>query len=140
MWHCLTPALARRRERGTLLKREDAMSEEAKQPTGPDLAEGVPIADLADGAILQGHVGEDAVLLVRRGTEFFAVGAACTHYHGPLGEGLVVDDTIRCPWHHACFSLRTGQAMHAPAFDTVPCWRVEQQGDRVVLREKLPAA
>jgi NADPH-dependent 2,4-dienoyl-CoA reductase/sulfur reductase-like enzyme/nitrite reductase/ring-hydroxylating ferredoxin subunit len=115
------------------------MSEEAKQPTGPDLAEGVPIADLADGAPLQGHVGEEAVLLVRRGAEFFAVGAACTHYHGPLGEGLVVDDTIRCPWHHACFSLRTGEAVRAPAFDAIPRWRVVRQGDRVALREKLAA-
>jgi 3-phenylpropionate/trans-cinnamate dioxygenase ferredoxin reductase subunit len=116
------------------------MSDEAKQPTGPDLAEGVPIADLADGVPLQGHVGAETALLVRRGAEFFAIGAACTHYHGPLGEGLVVDDTIRCPWHHACFSLRTGEALRAPAIDAIPRWRVERQGDRVALREKLPAA
>lgn len=113
------------------------MSEDAKQPSGPDLASGLAIADLADGAMLQGHVGEEAVLLARRGEEVFAVGAACTHYHGPLPEGLMVGDTVRCPWHHACFSLRTGEAVRAPAFDPLPRWRVERQGDRVVVREKL---
>ena len=105
------------------------MSEDAKTPSGPDLAAGIAFDDLADGAMLQGHVGEDAVLLARRGDELFAVGALCTHYHGPLAEGLLVGDTVRCPWHHACFSLRTGEAVRAPAFDPLPRWRVQRQGD-----------
>ncbi|MCI0431585.1 MAG: FAD-dependent oxidoreductase [Rhodospirillales bacterium] len=116
------------------------MSEKAKKPSGPDLAEGIEITEIADGALVQGHVGEDAVLLARRGEEVFAVGAACTHYHGPLAEGLMVGDTVRCPWHHACFSLRTGEAVRAPAFDPIPRWRVDRQGARVYVREKLPAA
>ena len=116
------------------------MSENAKQPSGPDLATGVAIADIADGAMLQGHVGEEAVLLARRGDELFAVGAFCTHYHGPLAEGLMVGDTVRCPWHHACFSLRTGEAVRAPAFDPLPRWRVQRESDRVFVREKQAAS
>jgi len=112
------------------------MSEDAK-PSGPDLAAGIPFADLADGAMLQGHAGGDAVLLARRGGEIFAVGALCTHYHAPLADGLMVGDTVRCPWHHACFSLRTGAAVRAPAFDPLPRWRIQREGDRVFVREKL---
>jgi NADPH-dependent 2,4-dienoyl-CoA reductase/sulfur reductase-like enzyme/nitrite reductase/ring-hydroxylating ferredoxin subunit len=115
------------------------MSEKPKESSGPDLAEGIAIADIADGALVRGHVGADAVLIARKGEEFFAVGAACTHYHGPLVEGIMVGDTVRCPWHHACFSLRTGEAVRAPAFDRISCWRVERNGARVFVREKLPA-
>src|SRR5690349_23422782 len=94
----------------------------------PDLTNGVPESDLADGGVLVGQVGDEAVLLVRRGREIFAIGATCTHYGGPLGEGLIVGDTVRCPWHHACFSLRTGEALAAPALNATSFWRVEQHG------------
>ena len=116
------------------------MSEGQSQPSGPDLALGLAFAQLADGAMLLGHVGDRAVLLARRGQEVFAIGATCTHYGGPLAEGLFVDDTVRCPWHHACFSLRTGEALRPPALNPVSCWRVERQGDRIFVREKGAAA
>jgi NADPH-dependent 2,4-dienoyl-CoA reductase/sulfur reductase-like enzyme/nitrite reductase/ring-hydroxylating ferredoxin subunit len=102
-----------------------------------DLRQGFLIRDLADGAMALGQVdGEDAIL-VRNGDEFFAVGANCTHYHATLSEGLVVGDTVRCPLHHACFSLRSGEALRAPAFDPIPHWRTEVIGDQVFVREKL---
>ncbi|HLN09327.1 MAG TPA: FAD-dependent oxidoreductase, partial [Xanthobacteraceae bacterium] len=102
----------------------------------PDLTQGLAAADLVDGVALVGHVGDEQVLLVRRGTEVFALGAQCTHYHGPLVEGLVVDGTVRCPWHHACFDLRTGEALRAPAFDPIACWSVERRDGRIFVREK----
>jgi len=98
---------------------------------GPDLSAGIPLGDLADGAMLLGHADGQAVLLARRGDEIFAIGATCTHYSGPLAEGLMVDDTVRCPWHHACFSLRTGEAVGAPALNPVACWTVERAGERI---------
>ena len=113
-------------------------SSEAK-PAGPDLALGVAIGSLPDGAMLPGHVGEEAVLLARRGNEFFAIGATCSHYSGPLAEGLLVEETVRCPWHHACFSLRTGEALHAPALSPVSCWWVEQSEGQVFVRRKKQA-
>ena len=94
------------------------MSEESKL-TGRDFSQGVPLADIAEGGMLFGHVADEPVLLPCSGGEIFAIGAECTHYHGPLAEGLRVGDTIRCPCHHACFSLRTGEALRAPALDPV---------------------
>jgi NADPH-dependent 2,4-dienoyl-CoA reductase/sulfur reductase-like enzyme/nitrite reductase/ring-hydroxylating ferredoxin subunit len=110
---------------------------ESKQAEKPDLRKGVPAGDLPDGGMRLGVVDGEDVIVVRRGDEYFAVGASCTHYHGPLAEGLVVEDTVRCPWHHACFSLRTGEALRAPALDPVACFRVEKTGDTVFVREKL---
>jgi apoptosis-inducing factor 3 len=108
------------------------------EATARDLTRGIPISELADGVIVAGRVGDDDVLVVRKGEDIFAVGARCTHYHGPLAEGLVVGDTVRCPWHHACFSLRTGEAVRTPALDPVACWRVDQQDGQIYVREKLP--
>ena len=115
------------------------MTETKGVPT-PDLTAGIDVGDLPDGGHLTGHVGEEEVLLVRRGGTILAVGAHCTHYHGPLADGLVVGDTVHCPWHHACFSLKTGEAVRAPALDPIACWRVERAGNTVTIREKLPAA
>jgi len=115
------------------------MAEDAAKPSGPDLAQGIPLTEIHDGGMLVGHVGDDEVLLVRRGTKVFAVGAHCTHYHGPLAEGIVVDDTVRCPWHHARFDLHTGEAIAAPAFDALACWEVEREGDTVFVRRKREA-
>ena len=110
---------------------------EQTAPKGPDFTQGVPVKDIADGGMVGGHVGDDAVLVARRGNEFFAIGATCSHYGGPLAEGLVVGDTVRCPWHHACFSLRTGEALAAPAFNPMTCWRIEKRDDKIFVREKL---
>ncbi|HTM38484.1 MAG TPA: FAD-dependent oxidoreductase [Terriglobales bacterium] len=106
-------------------------------PRMPDLKQGISATSLPDDAKLLGVIDGEDVLLVRRGAEFFAVGAHCTHYHGPLADGLTVQDTVRCPWHHACFSLRTGEAVRAPALDPISCWRVERVGDMIFVREKI---
>ena len=113
---------------------------DASKRSGPDLKAGITETDLADRAMLVGHVDEESVLLARRGSEVFAIGATCTHYGGPLGEGLMVEDTVRCPWHHACFSLRTGEALAAPALTATSCWRVECRAGRVFVREKAAEA
>jgi len=106
---------------------------------GPDLTAGVAHGDLRDGEPLLGHVGDEAVILVRRGEEVFAIGATCSHYGGPLAEGLVVGDMLRCPWHHAAFCLRTGVPLRAPALNPVDCWTVERDGDRVKVAAKREA-
>src|SRR5258705_1895546 len=112
----------------------------ADQPDNPDFRLGVSVAALDGRDMLLGHVDDEDVLLARVGNDIVAVGAHCTHYHGPLADGIVVDDTVRCPWHHACFSLRTGEAVRAPALDPIACWRVERTGDVVVVPGELTSA
>ena len=112
------------------------MAQDKPNSSGPDLSRGIPFGDLPDQGTLIGHVGDQEVLLVRTGEEVFAVSPHCTHYHGPLAEGLVVGSTVRCPWHHACFDLRTGEALQAPAIDPIPCWDVEQSDGLISVRSK----
>jgi NADPH-dependent 2,4-dienoyl-CoA reductase/sulfur reductase-like enzyme len=114
------------------------MNTEQVQPTGPDLSEGVALDAFIDGKMV-GHVGDEEVLLVRVGDDVLAVGAHCTHYHGPLVDGLVVGESVHCPWHHACFNLRSGEAECAPAIDPLPRWRTEQRDGLVFVREKQKA-
>jgi NADPH-dependent 2,4-dienoyl-CoA reductase/sulfur reductase-like enzyme/nitrite reductase/ring-hydroxylating ferredoxin subunit len=111
---------------------------ETRTLTGPDFAAGISIEDLPENTPVVGHAHGESVVLVRAGAEVRAVGANCTHYGGPLGEGLVVGTTIRCPWHHACFDLRTGEALGAPALNPVACFEVQRRGDRVTVGSQRP--
>jgi NADPH-dependent 2,4-dienoyl-CoA reductase/sulfur reductase-like enzyme/nitrite reductase/ring-hydroxylating ferredoxin subunit len=105
------------------------MAEQPKKPAGPDLTRGIPAADLREGSMLQGAVDGKPVLIACVGGEYFAIGGKCTHYSAPLADGLLVGDTVRCPWHHACFSLRTGEALRAPGLDDVDRFLVVREGD-----------
>lgn len=112
---------------------------ERKPLSGPDFSQGYSFAKLGDGEMLLGHAEGEHVLFARRGDEVFAVGATCTHYGALLTDGIMVDDTVRCPFHHACFSLRTGEALAAPAFTPLPCWDVQRDGDTLRLAARKPA-
>ena len=112
------------------------MNQENTELGGPDLTQGVDVLTVPDGTMLLGHARGEAVLLIRRGDEMFAIGATCTHYGAPLVDGLIVGDTVRCPWHHACFSVTTGEALRAPALNPVSCWRVERRGNIAYVKEQ----
>jgi NADPH-dependent 2,4-dienoyl-CoA reductase/sulfur reductase-like enzyme/nitrite reductase/ring-hydroxylating ferredoxin subunit len=113
------------------------MAEQSSELEGADFQKGCQIAKVADGEMLLGHAFDEAVLVARRGDELFAIGATCTHYGGPLAKGLMVDCTVRCPWHHARFDLRTGEAIAAPALNNVASYTVEKRGDRFFVTGKI---
>ncbi len=105
---------------------------ESPAPSGPDLrTDGVSPDELPEGGMLAGHVDGEPVLLIRKGGTVHALGGACTHYHGPLGDGVFDGELVRCPWHHACFRPETGEAARAPALDPLPMYEVETRDGRV---------
>ena len=110
---------------------------EAASASGPDFSLGVPLSDIPAQGTLAGRVGDDPVLLSRLDGELFAIGGACTHYGGHLGDGLTEGTTVRCPLHHACFDLRTGAVLRAPALDPVDRWHLETEGDQAFVRRKI---
>jgi NADPH-dependent 2,4-dienoyl-CoA reductase/sulfur reductase-like enzyme/nitrite reductase/ring-hydroxylating ferredoxin subunit len=112
------------------------MTAEPQGPEGPDLTAGLPMDSLADGVPVRGRVDGEPVILVRRGEDVYAIGATCSHYGGPLAEGLVVEDTVRCPWHHACFSLRSGEALRAPGLNPVASYEVGRRDGSVFVAGK----
>ena len=113
------------------------MAEDSSELEGPDFEKGCEIEKVTDGEMLLGHAFGEPVLLARRSDELFAIGATCTHYGGPLAKGLMVDCTVRCPWHHARFDLRTGEAIAAPALNDVACYNVEKRGERFFVTGKI---
>ena len=109
-----------------------------KKLSGPDLGTvGLGADELNEGGTLLGHANGKAVLLARTGGEFFATETTCTHYGGPLSEGLFDGDAWRCPWHHARFSVRTGEAIGPPAFTAIATYAVEQRNGRLYVGAKL---
>jgi apoptosis-inducing factor 3 len=113
------------------------MAEVSSKLTGPDFEKGFCVDDIADGSMLQGHAFGEEILIARRGAEIFAIGATCTHYGGPLSKGLMMDCTVRCPWHHAHFDLRTGEAIAAPALSDVSCWKIEKRGEQLFVTGRI---
>ena len=103
------------------------MSGDQNEPTGPDLSTGIPLAELTESKPFAGVVDGEPAMIVRSGGKLFCVGSKCTHYGGPLDEGLVIDGTVRCPWHHAAFSLETGRMIRTPALHDIPCFDVEER-------------
>jgi NADPH-dependent 2,4-dienoyl-CoA reductase/sulfur reductase-like enzyme/nitrite reductase/ring-hydroxylating ferredoxin subunit len=110
---------------------------EQTQLSGPDLSGGIDAASLKTGDKILGHAQGEAVVLARIADDYVAIGASCTHYGGPLAEGVIDGDTVRCPWHHACFNLRTGEALRAPALSPVACWKTERRGGKIVVTDKI---
>src|SRR4030095_5271196 len=113
------------------------MAEASSELEGTDFEKGFNIDDVADGKMLLGHAFGERVLVARRGAQLFGLRATGTHYGGPLAKGLMVDCTVRCPWHHARFDLRTGEAIAGPALNNVACYKIDKRGEQFFITGKM---
>ena len=107
----------------------------------PYLEEAVAQSDeLQPGRMKAVSVGETAVLLARLSDgSLHAIGGHCTHYGAPLADGALHEDRVVCPWHHACFSLRTGRQLEPPGRDDLPRFEVREVDGTIHVRVPDPA-
>src|SRR5215468_3997431 len=106
------------------------MSESLKA-SGPELSKGIELADIPDGGMLTAQVNGGPVIAVRRGEEVFVLAAACAHYGAPLWDGVFLGWEVRCPWHHAHYDVRTGEAVNPPGPRGISTYLVVREGSRV---------
>ncbi len=92
------------------------------------------VDDLADGELKDVRVGDTDVLLARADGQYFAMYPKCSHYSGPLVKGLLNGHRLICPWHNACFDIRDGHRLEAPALNGLPTHEVRIEGDQVFVR------
>jgi NADPH-dependent 2,4-dienoyl-CoA reductase/sulfur reductase-like enzyme/nitrite reductase/ring-hydroxylating ferredoxin subunit len=108
--------------------------------TGPDLVEeGIPEDDLVVDMPVKGQVDGKQVIVVRTASGLCAVAGHCTHYGGPLGDGLCVDGRVHCPWHHAIFDLTTGEAVGGPALNNLKVYEPAERDGRVFVNGPIDA-
>lgn len=103
------------------------------------------VADLPPGSTLSVEVDEEGrgIALFNVDGKLFALDNTCPHAGGPLGEGTLQGDIIRCPWHGWKFNVRTGQCLKNPVDDwAVSCFpvRIEQETIQIALEHSDPAS
>jgi len=91
------------------------------------------VAAVSGTAPLAVEVDGIAVVIVRCGSELYAVEDRCTHDGEPLSGAQVEDCQIICPRHGSHFCLRTGEALTPPAYEPLRTYRVREQDGRILL-------
>lgn len=75
-----------------------------------------------------------AIVLVKQGDSIYALRETCTHLGGPLSEGKIEDDSIRCPWHGSRFCLKDGRVLEGPAVFPERVFDVRVREGRIEVR------
>jgi 3-phenylpropionate/trans-cinnamate dioxygenase ferredoxin subunit len=93
------------------------------------------VADVDAGTAKRFDIEGHRIALIRIQNDFYAIGDKCSHADYSLSEGEVYekDCEIECWKHGSTFSLVTGEPQMLPATKPVPVYRVEVQGDDVML-------
>ncbi|MDQ2775260.1 MAG: Rieske 2Fe-2S domain-containing protein [Acidobacteriota bacterium] len=97
----------------------------------------MPEAGLAEAKPTRAEHDGVPILLVRRGSQIFALAETCSHFSGPLSEGKLVGDSIVCPWHASRFALEDGRVLDGPAVHPQPCLDVRVRNGQIEIRKPL---
>lgn len=97
-----------------------------------------PVEALKEGEMRQFSVADKEVLLARFENDFWAIAPKCTHAGAKLANGVMKDGRVVCPWHNACFSLRTGKMLEPPALNDLAQYPTSVEADTVYI--ELPSS
>jgi NADPH-dependent 2,4-dienoyl-CoA reductase/sulfur reductase-like enzyme/nitrite reductase/ring-hydroxylating ferredoxin subunit len=112
-----------------------------KKPKPLNFEAGIDVATIPEGAMLAGHWRGKQLIVANHQGRYCALSGTCTHMGAPLDQGALANGEVHCPWHHARFSLATGEAVAAPALSPVSCFGTVIRGGRLFItkRQALPA-
>jgi len=88
---------------------------------------------LQDGQIQRIELESKPIIVARVAGQYYAFGAKCTHYGAPLDEGVLKGHALICPWHHACFDVRSGTRTEPPALNDLPHYPVRIEDGTVIV-------
>ena len=92
------------------------------------------VSELEQDTPLRVELGGIAISIVKDGDDqIHAIGDRCTHGDISLSEGFVEGKTLECWAHGSAFSLETGRPLNLPAYEPVPVFVVEIDGDDVLI-------
>ena len=91
------------------------------------------VGDVSPGSVIKVQAAGKPIALFNVDGSYYATDEICTHAHASLSEGFVMDDTIECPLHGASFSIRTGEALSAPATEPLATYSVRVEGGDILI-------
>ncbi|XP_059829232.1 apoptosis inducing factor mitochondria associated 4 isoform X2 [Hypanus sabinus] len=99
------------------------------------------VEEMNEGEMREFEVENHKLLLIKSNGEFSALGHLCTHAGAPLVKvlnlstylGVLSNGRVRCPWHGACFNIKTGDIEEYPCLDALQCFPVEVQNGKVII-------
>jgi nitrite reductase/ring-hydroxylating ferredoxin subunit len=98
------------------------------------------LADIPPGTMRYVEVDGLPIALANVAGIIYAFGDACRHEGGPLSAGVLIGDTVTCPWHGWTYSVRTGKAIVPPVGIRIPTYEVRLQDDQVYVVIDWPDA
>ena len=90
-------------------------------------------ADLPNGERIFVQIKGKDIVIINIAGRLYALADLCSHDGGPLGEGNLEGEAIKCPRHGARFSLATGKALNLPAVEDIPVYPVRVVDKQVLV-------
>jgi len=121
---------------GSLVYRHGFMVNQNAFREGPEkFQDAIELDSLEENKLTRVTVEGQPILLVRRGSHIYAIGAVCSHLGAPLEEGTIKGDEVECPWHYSRFALEDGRFTQGPTTAPVPAYDTRVRAGMVQVRQ-----